>query len=226
MDIALKRTHLKLKHDVEGLPTNLKIIKAFSDYGVTPLSGARLAEGRAMAASLISPDVVSTETAQGIFDHCGMGLFGVTEAALQKEAASDGDESPLVGIFGMLPVNQLGYDAIYNDTFIGTAPSKEHLCSHTQEPVAIFGWGIASYRRSGAYLFVHLGAMINEYVVPDLRWFTKAATNLGEKLIVKKLQYAPVPGSKIGSLFYPSFNELVAGQSALADSQVQEEQAA
>jgi hypothetical protein len=223
MDVAFKRTHFRLKTPVQGLPTNKKIIQAWRDYGVVPLNGDRLVEGRALAADLISPSVVAYEIAQRVYDHCGMGLFGVTERTMEAEYSPD-DASPLVGIFGMLPINQAGLAAIYADEFDGTAPDLNHLCSHDEEPSAIFGWGIASYRRSGAYLFVHLGGMINEFVIPDLRWFTKAATSLGEKLIVKKLQYQPVPGSQIGSLFYPSFNELVASQNNC--EVVQEEQAA
>jgi hypothetical protein len=213
MDVALKRTHFVLKSSVDGLSTNRKIIKAWGDYGLNPLTGVRLKEGRAVAADLISPSVVSYDTAQRVYDHCGMGLFGLTQRVLDwgfDPADETPDTSPLVGIFGMLPISPSGYQAIYRDEFVGTNPSLEHLCRHDEEPAGIFGWGIASYRKSGAYLFVHLGQMINENVIPDLRWFTKAATNSGEKLIVRKLQYQPVPGSQIGSLFYPSYNELVA----------------
>jgi hypothetical protein len=223
VDVAFKRTHFRLKTSVIGLPTNKKIIQAWRDYGVVPLDGDRLVEGRALAADLISPSVVAYEVAQRVYDHCGMGLFGVSEHAMDGRFSRD-DRSPLIGIFGMLPINEAGLAAIYADEFVGTAPNLNHLCSHNEEPSAIFGWGIASYRRSGAYLFVHLGGMINEFVIPDLRWFTKAATSLGEKLIVKKLQYQPVPGSQIGSLFYPSFNELMASQSR--GDAIQGEQAA
>jgi hypothetical protein len=219
LDVALKRTHFALKSSLDGLSTNQKIIRAWTDYGVGPLTGKRLEEGRAVAADLISPSVVSYEVAQRVYDHCGMGLFGVSEQTLDHgfdPENADEDNSPLAGIFGMLPISPSGYEAIYKDEFIGTNPDLNHLCRHDEEPCAIFGWGIASYRRSGAYLFVHLGGMINEHIIPDLRWFTKAATSLGEKLIVKKLQYQPVPGSQIGSLFYPSYNELLASQAAAA----------
>jgi hypothetical protein len=217
LDVALKRTHFQLKSSLEGLSTNQKIIQAWSDYGVGPLTGTRLEEGRAVAADLISPSVVSYEVAQRVYDHCGMGLFGVSENTLENgfdPQKADDDTSRLAGIFGMLPISPLGYEAIYKDEFVGTCPDLAHICRHDEKPCGIFGWGIASYRRSGAYLFVHLGGMINEHLIPDLRWFTKAATSLGEKLIVKKLQYQPVPGSQIGSLFYPSYNELLASQSA------------
>jgi hypothetical protein len=223
LDVDLKRTHFRLKTQLNNPSTNKKIIQAWSDYGVVPLTGQRLKEGRALAAQLISPSVVAYDIAQRVHDHCGMGLFGVSERTLETGEVAE-DSSPLAGIFGMLPINQAGLAAIYSDTFVGTKPDLNHLCTHDDEPFAIFGWGIASHRRSGAYLFVHLGGMMNEFIAPDLRWFTKAATNLGEKLIVKKLQYQPVPGSQIGTLFYPSYNELMA--SHLSANACSEERAA
>jgi hypothetical protein len=193
-------------------PTTLgRIVVAAQDFRLFSLSGDRLVEARAMAEKLISPDIASLETMQWVQEKTQLGLLGVTQADLDEnlEHGTDQDpKSPLAGLLGFVPLTDLGAQAVLRDEFNAVEPAFEHICDFEEEPAAIFGWGIAVTQHEAARLIVHVGGLIREHLIPSLDWYARVVTNDGARLLMERMGWKTLEGSKLGTLWYPSLHKI------------------
>ncbi|GBF56944.1 hypothetical protein PbB2_00601 [Candidatus Phycosocius bacilliformis] len=193
------RTILEVRSPMEGRTTLERVARAAADHNMFALSGSRLIEARSLAVGLVGEPVASIETMQWVYDQTKLGLFGVTHAAMDGLADPD-DSSPLCGLLGFVPLNQAGDAAVLRDEFDPVAPLPHQVCTPEEEPVSIFGWGVAVTRHDAARLVVNLGLFISEHIMPNADWYARAVTDDGARLLLGKMGWTPLEGTKVGTL--------------------------
>jgi hypothetical protein len=185
-------------------PTTLGRIKvAAANFQLLPLTGDRLVEGRSLAERLINPNIASLETMQWVQEKTGLGLMGLTQAALDQGSDPE-QQSPIVGLLGIVPLTHDGNQAVLRDGFNAVDPAYEHVCNHDEEPEGLFGWGIAVSRHEAARSIFHIWGLIRERIVPNLDWYARAVTDDGARFLIQRMGWLHLKGSSLDTLWYPS----------------------
>lgn len=206
MAIKFTKSILEPRGNMEA-PTTLGRIKvAAADFQLLSLTGDRLVEGRSLAERLISPNIASLETMQWVQEKTGLGLMGLTQAALDQ-VPDLAHQSPIIGLFGIVPLNHDGNQAVLSDGFSAIDPSFAHVCNQDEEPEGFFGWGIAVSRHEAARSIVHIWGLIRQHIVPNLDWYARAVTNDGARFLIERMGWLHLERSKLNTLWYPSFEK-------------------
>jgi hypothetical protein len=211
MAIKLTQSILEPRREMEA-PTTLGRIKAAAaDFQLLTLTGNRLVEGRSLAERLINPNIASVETMQWVQEKTGLGLMGLTQAALEQGSDPD-NQSPIVGLLGIVPLTHEGNQAVLKDGFNAVDPAFEHVCNHDEEPEALFGWGIAVSRHEAARSIFHIWGLIRERIVPNLDWYARAVTDDGARFLIERMGWLHLEGSNLDTLWYPSIEKAQTAQ--------------
>ena len=206
MAIKFTKSILEPRGTMEA-PTTLGRIKvAAADFQLLSLTGDRLMEGRSLAARLISPNIASLETMQWVQKKTGLGLMGLTQAGLDQVPDPE-HQSPIVGLFGIVPLTHDGNQSVLKDGFSAIDPAFEHVCNHDEEPEGFFGWGIAVSRHEAARSIVHTWGLIREHIVPNLDWYARAVTDDGARFLKERMGWLNLKGTKLNTLWYPSIEK-------------------
>lgn len=200
------RTNLEVRSPMEARTTLERIARAAADFNVHALSGSRLIEGRSLAVGLIGEPIASLETMVWVHARTKLGLLGITHAGLADETDPT-DSSPLCGLLGIVPLTAAGNQAVLTDHFDAVSPDPNHICTLEDEPIGIFGWGIAVSRHEAARLLVNLGLFISQHIVPHADWYARAVTDDGARLLMGRMNLGPLEGTKIGTLYMPSYQK-------------------
>jgi hypothetical protein len=191
---------------MEARTTVARIARAAEDFHVHALSGSRLIEGRSLAVGLVGEPIASLETMSWVHESTKLGLLGVTHAGLNGETDPD-DTSPLCGLLGLVPLTVAGNQAVLVDAFNAVCPDPAHVCTLDDEPAGVFGWGIAVSRHEAARLLVNLGLFISEHITPAADWYARAVTDDGARLLMGRMNLSLLEGTKIGTLWMPSYDK-------------------
>jgi hypothetical protein len=206
MAIKFTKSILEPRGKMEA-PTTLGRIKvAAADFQLLSLTGDRLVEGRSLAVRLIGPNIASLETMQWVQEKTRLGLMGLTQAALDQVPDPD-DQSPIVGLLGIVPLTQDGDQAVLKDGFSAIDPAFEHVCPYNEEPEGFFGWGIAVCCHDAARSIVHTWGLIREHIVPKLDWYARAVTDDGARFLKERMGWLDLESTKLNTLWYPSFEK-------------------
>jgi hypothetical protein len=157
--------------------------------GMDEARAADLAAGRALAAELINPQIASEEALRAIHARNGAGLYVVRE------------EGVVTGMLALVLLNEAGFHALLDDTFAALNPALEHVAGRTEEPAAIYGWGVAGANRAAAATAA-LAAQASCEISP-CPFFARAATEAGLRLLTRRMMLTLYPGSASGLLWRP-----------------------
>lgn len=206
MSQSFARSNLMARSPMTAPTTVARIARAAEDFHVHALSGSRLIEGRSLAVGLVGEPIASLETMSWVYERTKLGLLGVTHAGLNGETDPD-DKSPLCGLLGVVPLTMAGNQAVLVDTFDAVCPDPAHVCAIEDEPAGVFGWGIAVSRHEAARLLVNLGLFIYEHITPTADWYARAVTDDGARLLMGRMNFSLLEGTKIGTLWMPSYHK-------------------
>lgn len=207
MSVQFRGSILTPRSDMQAPTTIGRMVRAIHDFGVHSLSGERLSEGWLLASNLIRHRIASRDTMAWVNEKTSLGLLGITEAQLDGHDTGGVDHSPIVGLLGIVPMTPSGLEAVLSDGFNAVDPDPDHVCDQEDEPAALFGWGVAVARHEAARLMVNLGGLIGEHIVPKLDWYGRAVTSDGERLLMQSLGWEEVAGTKIGTIWNPSYEK-------------------
>jgi len=157
--------------------------------GMTEASAGELGAIRALAAGTISPDVASEDALHALHRRTGYGFY------VAREGGSIG------ALIALALLNQAGFTAIRGEKFNSLAPSLDHAARADEEPVAVYGWGIAAATREAAMTVVDGGWAVLT-ALPEQPFFARAATDAGLRLLTQKMRFVPYPGSTTGLLWW------------------------
>jgi hypothetical protein len=144
---------------------------------------------RALAAGTISPDVACEEALHALYRRTGYGFY------VAREGGS------IDALIALVLLNEAGFDAIRRETFNALNPSLDHATRADEEPVAVYGWGIAAATREAARVVVDCGWAVLE-ALPEQPFFGRAATDAGRRLLTQKMRFVPYPGSNTSLLWW------------------------
>jgi hypothetical protein len=206
MSQSFARSNLMARSPMAARTTVARIARAAEDFHVHALSGSRLIEGRSLAVGLVGEPIASLETMSWVHERTKLGLLGITHAALNGDP-DPGDTSPLCGLLGIVPLTVAGNQAVLVDAFDAVCPDPAHVCTLEDEPAGVFGWGIAVSRHEAARLLVNLGLFISEHITPAADWYARAVTDDGARLLMGRMNLSLLGGTKIGTLWMPSYHK-------------------
>jgi len=164
-------------------------------YGVLAARPEQIPEAQALCARLVGLPVASAQVMAAVHMRSGAGLFLVHE------------DEKLAGVMGFVPLSQAGLAAVLADAFKAVDPLESEVCARWEEPAAMFGWGIATRSHSATKTLVTGVSEMGRVVVPHLDWFGRTVTADGERLIMQRLGWRPLPGSTTGLIWQPSLEK-------------------
>jgi hypothetical protein len=174
-----------------GLSVRLR--EALEPLGAAEAAPADIAEMRALAARLIGPEIASEQTLRTIHARTGYGFYVVRE------------EGRIAAVLALIMLNGLGLDAMGRGLFDTLSPSPGHAARPDENPVAVYGWGVAGSSREHATAIVNACKTARE-AAPELPFFARAATDAGRRLLTEKMAFRPYPGSSNGVLWWDRYD--------------------
>lgn len=157
--------------------------------GMVEAAANELGAVRKLAAGLISPAVASEEALHALYRRTGYGFYVARE------------EGWITALIALVLLNEAGLSAIRHEAFDSLSPALEHVVGADEEPVAVYGWGIAAATREAARIVVEGGWAVLA-ALPDQPFFVRAATDAGRRLLTEKMSFVPYPGSTTGLLWW------------------------
>jgi hypothetical protein len=156
---------------------------------LSPATPNDILSARNLAARLISPDVASAATLQAVHRHAGDGAVFVFR-----------EPEGLTGVVGFAPLTPAGLEALLAERFDATAPDLAHVAAPGEQTAAGYGWGMAGSTPAARKAVVGAAIALYEQILPDLPWFTRAATPDGRRVVLGKFGYEPLLSSGSGLL--------------------------
>ena len=157
--------------------------------GMAEAAANELGAIRALAAATISPDVASEAALHALYRRTGYGFY------VAREGGS------INALIALVLLNDAGFAAIRDESFNSLNPSLDHAARADEEPVAVYGWGIAAANREAARTVVEGGWAVLE-ALPAQPFLARAATDAGRRLLTEKMRFVPYPGSTTGLLWW------------------------
>jgi hypothetical protein len=151
-------------------------------FGLISAAGPEMAQARALAAQLIGPAIVSTETLDRVQAY--------TEAAVWT-AHEDG---ALIGVLAFVLLNRAGAEAVLRGEFDAVDPAIGHMASPDQVVRATYGWGICATGKEAARRLVGGSFAIMPWF-DHLPRYARPTTEAGHRLMRERMGYADLPGS-------------------------------
>jgi hypothetical protein len=208
MKLEFSRTRLVPKSDMAAATTIGRITKAYADFNIYTLTGDRLAEAHELGLQRIGPNIASLETMRKVQEKTSLGILGMTRA--QMDGVEDpGNQSPLVGIYGVLPLTGAGTQAVIENRFNAIDPDFDHVCDKGDEPGGVFAWGVATTAHDAASLIILVTVLVGDYVTPHLDWYARAVTPDGKRLLIDKMGWVNMPDSPDGLVKFPAYNSIL-----------------
>lgn len=167
------------------------IRRELAAYDLIPATEDDIAEARSFAADLIGPDIVSAEALQRVHERSGAGLF------LARERGA------LTGVLAFVLLNQAGLDAVWAETFDAVDPAPSHVSPASENPKALYGWGVAAITKPSATRLIEGARAMWAGAVMGLPYFARPTTPKGERLMRERLNFEDCPGSNTGLVWLP-----------------------
>lgn len=169
------------------------LTRSLAPVGMFDALPGELAQVRALAARLISPNVASERSLRAIHRRTGYGVY-VTRG-----------EGEVTGFLAFVLVDPAGLAAIEADAFDPLRPQLEYVVPAGEEPAAVYCWGIAASTPRTAARLVQ-GSWAARAALPDRPYFVRAATDAGRRLLTRNMNFTPYPGSESGLLWWPVYD--------------------
>lgn len=166
-----------------------------AEFDVFAVDDEEIEEVQAFAARLIGPDIAGVETLRRVHQATRVGLFTARE------------KGEITGVVAFVPLTVEGLEATRTDVFKSRDPEPNHVAAWGSDPAGLYGWGVAAANGKAARRLVASYQAMIRFAVPHLPVFARAATVLGERLLVRRLQYRPFPGSETGLLWIEPYSE-------------------
>jgi hypothetical protein len=154
-----------------------------------------MAEASEFAANLIGGKGASAEILARVHERTGASVFLAFE------------EGRLTGVWASVLLSEAGVRACHADEFDSLEPELRHVSVREDEPAGHYAWGIAGSTRESAKRVVGAADALYWTVLPHLPFFTRPATPAGVRLVVERLGFKPVPGSKTRLVWQPPRSE-------------------
>ena len=171
-----------------------RILELFARFEVAPVPLSEMQAARDYVAGLVKLPIASAAAMRRVHRWSGLGLL---------KAEEDG----LAGVIGIVPLSATGLEAIYNDEFNAIDPAEGHVSAINAPPSGIFGWGIAATSHQATKRMIAAADVVTRELLPHLAWFGRTVTDDGERLIMRRLGWKPLPGSTAGIVWKPSLLE-------------------
>lgn len=165
------------------------IRRATSAFGLQPADAADIAEAHAIATALIGPAIASPQALAAVHDATGVGVL-----VLRREGR-------LTGMVAMATLNEDGHAALLDERFDALAPQLDYLARPGDRVAALYGWGIAATDKASARDCVQSVFAVGQ-AVEGVRFYARAATDAGRRMLVDRMLFKPVPGSPSGLLAF------------------------
>ena len=160
-------------------------------FDVRPAISSEMHEARAFAARLIGPEIVSAAALERVHARSGAGLF----------LAKEGGE--LTGVLAFVLLSRAGLAAVWDETFDALDPPDACVSALHQNPVALYGWGVAATTKASAGRVIEGAQAMWAGAVAGLPYFARPTTPRGERLMRERLNFEDLPGSRTGLVWLP-----------------------
>jgi len=151
-------------------------------------------EAHDFAEALIGGKIASPEALWRVHRRSGAGVY------LNRD-----DDDRLVGVVANVLLSKAGLEAVWDESFDAVEPATRHVARESEEPAAVYAWGIAASNHASAMvMYAGLGGMVMG-AIPHLTFFGRVATEAGRKLAIERIGFRPVPGSTTGLLWIEPF---------------------
>jgi hypothetical protein len=159
------------------------ILRQMAEFEVFAARHEEIVEAQALAARLIGPDIAPPEILRRVHESTGIGVFVARE------------DSAVIGVLAFVPLTAEGLAAVRSDAFNGLDPADGHIAMRGSDLVGLYAWGVATaYPRAARRLAAAYDAMV-KLAIPQLPVFARPATLLGERLLIRRMNFKPYPGS-------------------------------
>jgi hypothetical protein len=145
-----------------------------------------IVEARDFAANLIGGKNVEPDVLAWVHERTGGCLFLTHE------------DGQLTGVWASVLLSPEGVQACHDDRFDALDPDPRHVAEKHGDPAGHYAWGIAGSTKASARRVVGAADALFWTVLAHLPFFTRPATPAGVRLVVERLGFQPVPGSKSG----------------------------
>ena len=182
-------------------PVVRKIHSELGAFDLVSADDQDIGEARDFAAELIGSKIVSAEALQRVHERSGAGLFLAREDGARKDGARE--EGRLTGVLAFVLLNRAGLNAVWAETFEATDPSPSHVCRASEDPVAVYGWGVAAITKPSATRLIEGARAMWAGAVMGLPYFARPTTEKGDRLMRERLNFVDCPGSTTGMVWLP-----------------------
>jgi hypothetical protein len=155
-------------------------------FALRPPTQAQMEEGRAIAASLIDPDIAPAAAYAEAAIWSGMCALVFTE------------NEKVTGMVAILFLSREGLEAVAGQGFNARAPHKLHLVRAGEPVFGGYAWGIAATSQQGGRICVAFADAVRREAFSRVPVFSRAATADGLRVLTGYLGYRPVPWGEPG----------------------------
>jgi len=154
--------------------------------GLSPFGGADMRVAGELARSGVGGALAGGEVFAAVQAACGCAAFAYRR------------EGRLTGALAVIPLAASGAAALAADAFDGVAPDRDHVARAGERLAAVYGWGIVGAERRARAAVLAAVHRLRVELYPMLPFYCRAATAAGERVILGRLGYRPMAGSRSG----------------------------
>lgn len=162
--------------------------------GLTLANPEDIAEGRALAARTVSPNIATVETLLRVQRHTGSSSFTLRSV-----------NGELAGVLAVIPLTPMARPTLAAGILDGVDPPDDLIARPADPVAAIYGWGMAGATWRGRATVLAAALKIHRELFPDLPLYGRAATPGGERALLSRIGARPVPGPG-GLVMAPAWN--------------------
>jgi hypothetical protein len=163
-----------------------EIHRDLAGVDLAPAGETDIDEAREFAAALIGPRIVSSTALKRVHEQTRAGLF------LARE------EGRLTGVLAFVLLSRAGLEAVWAEAFDACDPASAHMIQAGQEPVALYGWGVAAATKASAVRLIEGANRMGAGAVAGLPYFARPTTEAGHRLMRERMGFVDCPGSTSG----------------------------
>jgi hypothetical protein len=151
-----------------------------------PASSADIESAYRLALELIGPGIARPEVLQRVQNQTGAAMFIAR------------DRDAMTGVLALVMLNEAGRRAVVSDAFNAIDPPAAELAHRGDPPAALYVWGAAATTLRTAQRLIEGYMDVDRFVVPHLDCFSRPATPAGERILMGRLRFRALEGSRSG----------------------------
>lgn len=154
-----------------------RVCDAAAVFGMKLAEEHEIAQGREIAARLISDGIASAAT------------FIAMQRLTRSSVFVYLEDGAVTGMLGLFLVRESGLRAIQNGTFDSIAPDLALVALPGERPAACYGWGFAATTERGGAAAVKAAVALQQQLFWAIPTFTRTATPDGVRVILGPMGY-------------------------------------